>query len=87
VAEVAAVRAYRPEPYTGRVLLVRAARRDGRGDSLGWSAFIPSGLEIVHFAATHSGLLAEPAVVDLAGLLRERLAILEADLTVASPLS
>jgi thioesterase domain-containing protein len=71
-AEVAAVRAYRPEPYTGRVLLVRAARRDGRSDSLGWSAFTPSGLEIVHFAATHSGLLAEPAVVDLARLLRER---------------
>jgi thioesterase domain-containing protein len=72
-AEVAAVRVYRPEPYAGRVLLARAFRRDGREESLGWSALAESGLEIVRFAATHSGLLAEPAVADLAALLRARL--------------
>jgi amino acid adenylation domain-containing protein len=73
-AEVAAVRAYRPEAYAGRVLLVRAERRDGRDDALGWSPFASSGLDIVRFSATHSGLLVEPAVGDLAELLRARLA-------------
>jgi thioesterase domain-containing protein len=71
-ADVDALRAYRPEPYDGPVLLVRAGRRGT--DDLGWGALASSGIEIAPFDAEHSGLLVEPVLGDLARLLRSRLA-------------
>ncbi len=77
-AEIEALRAYRPDRYAGRVLLVRAARGGGAPD-LGWGALAGAGLEIVPLDAAHSGLLVEPALAELVQLLRERLdgAVLE----------
>ena len=70
-AEVDALRAYRPRPYAGPVLLVRAARGGGAAD-LGWGALAPA-LEVVPLDAGHSGLLVEPVVRDLVELLQARL--------------
>jgi amino acid adenylation domain-containing protein len=71
-AEVDAMRAYQPQPYAGPVLLVRAARGGGAAD-LGWGALAEAGLETVALDANHSGLLVEPALTELAGVLRARL--------------
>ncbi|HYH45843.1 MAG TPA: thioesterase domain-containing protein, partial [Thermoanaerobaculia bacterium] len=70
-AEVDAMRAYRPQPYAGPVLLVRAARGGGAAD-LGWGALAEASLEIVTLDAAHSGLLVEPALTELVEVLRAR---------------
>ncbi|HEV7514825.1 MAG TPA: sulfotransferase, partial [Thermoanaerobaculia bacterium] len=74
-ANVLAARAYRPQPYSGQVLLVRATRHREAAESLGWGALAVAGLEIAPFDADHFGLLSEPTLGELARLLRERLAI------------
>ena len=71
-ADIAALHAYRPQPYAGPVLLVRAARRGGATDTLGWGT-LAAALEVAPLDATHSGLLVEPALGELARLLRARL--------------
>ena len=63
-----AVRTYTPEPYPGRVLLVRAARRPEEDATLGWGPLAP-GLAVEALDADHYSLLAEPAVETLARLL------------------
>jgi len=62
-----AVRAYRPEPYPGKVLLVRAARRLD-DPTLGWKS-LASDLVAEALDADHYSLLQEPAVESLAQLL------------------
>jgi amino acid adenylation domain-containing protein len=67
-ANLEAVRAYRPAPYPGRVLLVRAARRPEEDATLGWGPLAP-GLTVEVLDTDHYGLLEEPAVEALARLL------------------
>ncbi len=67
-ANLTAVRAYTPEPYPGKVLLVRAARRPEDDLTLGWSPHAPN-LAVEALDADHYGLLAEPAIEPLVRLL------------------
>ncbi len=67
---------YEPRAYTGSLLLFRASRADLRytwaGASLGWAAFAQN-LEIKTIAASHDSMMLEPAIVEVAGILRRRI--------------
>jgi thioesterase domain-containing protein/acyl carrier protein len=73
----AAAQRYRPGPYAGKVLLLRAqGRRDHiDGDpSLGWSEWVTGPLEVAEVPGNHISLLQEPNVRRLAEVLRHHLA-------------
>ncbi|HZF12813.1 MAG TPA: hypothetical protein VFE33_28835, partial [Thermoanaerobaculia bacterium] len=70
-ANVEAVRRYTPEPYPGKVALVRAARRPEEDPTLGWGALAP-GIEVTALDADHYGLLQEPVVGEVARVFRSR---------------
>jgi amino acid adenylation domain-containing protein len=66
---------YRPAPWAGRTLLVRATEGVMRMEpSLGWDGLLTGELEIVTLEGTHQTILLEPGVQDLVRVLRERLA-------------
>ncbi|HSF39112.1 MAG TPA: non-ribosomal peptide synthase/polyketide synthase [Thermoanaerobaculia bacterium] len=70
----AAWRRYRPAPYPGRALLLRA--KEGplvENPSLNWHGLLTGEWETVDVPGTHQALMAEPAVHDVAGLLKDRL--------------
>lgn len=76
-AHRAALRAYRPRPFPGRVTLFLASERPidlHRADDLGWAAYAPGGVEIHNVAGDHVSLIVEPAVGVLAEQLRDCLA-------------
>lgn len=73
----AAVTAYPPQPYPGKVTLFRADASiyhalDGSGDSdeLGWDEFAGGGLEVYKVPGNHSSLITEPNVRVLAAELQ-----------------
>lgn len=76
-ANVRALVAYRPSgTFPGRLSLWTASEnpwRDTLGPRLGWEALATGGVEVEILPADHYGLLREPAVVDLARQLGERL--------------
>ncbi|MCB9546536.1 MAG: AMP-binding protein [Myxococcales bacterium] len=70
-ATMDAWRTWRPAPWPGRALVVRAA--DAEADwTAGWDAVITGGVERVTLAGDHRGLLAEPAASALVALLTAR---------------
>ncbi|HEY9738389.1 MAG TPA: thioesterase domain-containing protein, partial [Trichocoleus sp.] len=73
--------AYKPQPYSGRVLLFKASQQPTRDfmrstitdPSLGWRALVPAGLEIQELPCDHFSLLKEPALNTLAAQLQAAL--------------
>jgi thioesterase domain-containing protein len=71
-ANLAALRSYAPAPYSGRVVLFRAAERPAgwRTDpALGWGGLVDGGLEICELDGDHDSVLQEPRVATLAAAL------------------
>jgi thioesterase domain-containing protein len=65
---------YRPAPYPGRALLLRA--EEGplvENPSLDWHGLLTGDWETVDVPGTHPAMMAEPVVHEIAGLLRDRL--------------
>ncbi|MEZ4469341.1 MAG: thioesterase domain-containing protein [bacterium] len=70
-ATMDAWRTWRPAPWPGQALVVRAA--DAEADwTRGWDALITGGVERATLAGDHRGLLAEPAASALVALLTAR---------------
>jgi thioesterase domain-containing protein/aryl carrier-like protein len=71
-----AARRYRPQPYAGRVLLVRQTERPASEaeSDLGWKIVAAGNLEIESVMGGHHSMFQEPSVETLAELLRSRLA-------------
>lgn len=67
-----AVRAYKPKPYPGRLMVIKAADSWGP-DDLGWHGLAPEGLEIRVANGDHYNIIKEPQVGRLGELLEERL--------------
>ncbi len=56
---------YRPKPYTGKVILFRAAKQPAELEnepSLGWSSVAAGGLEIYNVSGNHSSILFYPSL-------------------------
>jgi non-ribosomal peptide synthetase component F/thioesterase domain-containing protein/acyl carrier protein len=74
---VRAIREYRPRPYTGRVVHLRAgdpSRFDQPGDPYaGWRRVVGANLEVIGVPGEHLTLLREPNVRHVAKLMREYL--------------
>jgi len=70
-------RAYRPQPWQGRLILIRASRvlRPVDDPSLGWSAIAGTGLELIWTPGDHLSMIRPP---DVAGLAQRIEAILGA---------
>jgi thioesterase domain-containing protein/acyl carrier protein len=73
-----AMRNYRPQPYPGRLVLVRAMDTDefvdtNRDREWGWSKFAQGGVDVIDVPGDHLGILAEPNVCVLANELRGRM--------------
>jgi thioesterase domain-containing protein len=73
-ANVAAYRAYRPRPYDGNLLLVRAAASVTGEPDLGWET-LAAAVSRHQAPGNHVTLLAEPHVAALAGLLQSAIAL------------
>jgi amino acid adenylation domain-containing protein len=72
VANRAALSAYVPQPYQGRItqmLARKASDRTGEDGRLAWSALASEGLEVHYIAGDHDTMLEEPCVADLAAKL------------------
>jgi thioesterase domain-containing protein len=71
---LAAIRAYRPWPYPGRIALFRAAVGDATHaydvPDLGWGPYAEDGVELYEIPGTHDTLVLEPHVQVLAAHLR-----------------
>jgi amino acid adenylation domain-containing protein len=71
---IGALGKYRPGPYAGRTLLVRATEGAARQNpTLGWNGLLTGEWETVDVPGDHQSMMAEPALRDLARVLRERL--------------
>ncbi|HSS48117.1 MAG TPA: amino acid adenylation domain-containing protein [Thermoanaerobaculia bacterium] len=65
---------YRPHPYAGPLLLLRATDNPPGGEpDLGWGPFAAGGLEIMEVPGTHHSLIQPPNVEAVAARLRARL--------------
>ncbi|HSF40208.1 MAG TPA: amino acid adenylation domain-containing protein, partial [Thermoanaerobaculia bacterium] len=71
-ANLEAARNYRPDPWPGRALLLRARRPEATPDS-GWGALVTGGVEVVEIEGDHYSLLRSPRVVRLAREIEARL--------------
>ena len=71
-ANLEAARHYRPEPWPGRALLLRARRPEGAPDS-GWGSLVTGGVEVVEIEGDHYSLLRSPRVARLAREIEARL--------------
>jgi thioesterase domain-containing protein len=74
VANARAADAYRPEPYTGRIVVFRAAAEhfdapECEVTGLGWAPVAAGPLEVVNVDGQHISMLEEPHVASLAGAL------------------
>ena len=71
---VAATQRYRPQPYAGRLVLLRAMEHDAAGgdtdDTLGWGALAGGGVEVHPVPGTHQGMVRPPHVAAVAERLR-----------------
>jgi thioesterase domain-containing protein/acyl carrier protein len=66
-------REYRPRPFPGRVILFRSSQKPLRGVSdphLGWSTYVPRGLEVYEIEGNHENILLEPQVRSVAEQLK-----------------
>jgi amino acid adenylation domain-containing protein/non-ribosomal peptide synthase protein (TIGR01720 family) len=75
-AHAAAERAYRPQSYPGRVVLLRAAEQPEASRSsrdLGWGTIALGGLEVLDVPGNHTNMLQLPQIEELARLLRRSL--------------
>jgi thioesterase domain-containing protein/acyl carrier protein len=81
-ARIAAGSRYRARPYPGRIDLFRTTRSApgeppaespgaAADPTLGWSGIALGGVEVHWISATHQTMLLEPAVMDVAALLKE----------------
>jgi thioesterase domain-containing protein len=73
-SNLAALRRYAPQPYPGRLLLVRAAERPDRDPTLGWGAVAAGGLDAWELPGDHYTLLQVPRAAEVAALLAGALA-------------
>jgi thioesterase domain-containing protein len=72
-----ALREYAPKPYPGRLTLLRASTRPlfhSQGEDLGWSEWVPGGVEILPVPGHHGSILKEPNVQVLARHLQSAMA-------------
>ncbi len=79
--------AYRPKPYPGHVTLFRAYAQPlngPHGHDLGWGTLTPS-VTVIEIPGSHSSLMAQPDVLDLARALRQALAVARAKQAPCSP--
>ncbi len=63
------LRAYVPEPYPGRIVLLRSSRMRAFPEDLGWSVFATEGVETVDLEGPHR-LLDEPYVTGVANAIK-----------------
>jgi amino acid adenylation domain-containing protein/FkbM family methyltransferase len=71
---MAALRNYVPQAYTGRVTLFRASEdlaKQERDESLGWEKLAMGGVEIIPVPGSHNTMILKPNVETLAERLRE----------------
>jgi thioesterase domain-containing protein len=70
-AHMRAQTAYQARPYRGRVTLFRTLDRDNDipGESFGWPEFAKGGVVTYTISGTHTEIMSEPYVRDLAGKL------------------
>ena len=72
-----AANAYRPAPYEGQVVIVRAARTNLRylnlGPSLGWEQHLTRSFIPMTVDANHATIFDEPAIDDMAEQVRRLL--------------
>jgi amino acid adenylation domain-containing protein len=62
-----ALLSYRPKPYSGHVVLIRASNMDdSRSRSLGWEKFARNGVDVCMIPAGHGAMVREPLVRVLA---------------------
>jgi thioesterase domain-containing protein/SAM-dependent methyltransferase len=71
---LAAVRRYRPRPYAGRSLLLRAAETPIAAPDYGWRPLLTGPCEVVEVPGSHESVVWPPHVHRLAEVLRTRLA-------------
>ncbi|HSK80083.1 MAG TPA: peptide synthase, partial [Thermoanaerobaculia bacterium] len=65
---------YRPAPYPGRALLLRATEGPiAENPTLDWHGLLTGDWETVDVAGTHRSIMAEPTVHGVARLLKDRL--------------
>jgi len=68
---------YRPQPYAGDLLLLRAEQGYtpylNAGPQLGWQALVHGSIRVVEIPGSHVSMLAEPGLSQLAEALREHL--------------
>jgi thioesterase domain-containing protein len=70
-ANVRAMLAHRPDPYPGRLTLIRAG--DSAGPEPDWAALALDGLDVGAVPGDHHGILRAPAVEMLAAQLQAAL--------------
>ena len=75
-----AVAAYKPKPYQGQLIVLKAEEAWGP-DDLGWQGFAHGGLETVVVPGDHHSAITEPHVEVLAALLHERIIVAEQRIT------
>ncbi|MDF2681852.1 MAG: non-ribosomal peptide synthetase [Brevibacillus sp.] len=70
---IQAMRMYRPKPYPGKLLLIRAMTNVNKAEKLGWEVTEAGQIDEHCMAADHGTLLKEPNVDVLVGLVRNYL--------------
>ncbi|MED4751256.1 amino acid adenylation domain-containing protein [Brevibacillus choshinensis] len=70
---IQALRTYRPKPYSGKLLLIRAMTNLNKAEKLGWEVTAAGQIDEHCMAADHGTLLKEPNVEVLVGHVREHL--------------
>jgi len=77
VAHLQAARAYKPQPYSGRLTLFRVQAQSlfrSYDPGLGWGRLAAGGVEVQIVPGMHNDMLEQPYVAELAAKLRECLA-------------
>ena len=72
-----AAKYYVAKSYDGRVVLFRATDKSLRGledPVAAWNEVVPAGLQVCEISGSHTGIMAEPQVTELAGKLTSHLA-------------
>ncbi|QRG69741.1 non-ribosomal peptide synthetase [Brevibacillus choshinensis] len=81
---IQAMRAYRPEPYSGRLLLIRAMTNLNQAEKLGWKVTDEGQIEEHCMTADHGTLLKEPNLITLIEHVRNHLNVRKGERNLSS---
>lgn len=90
IANMLAIRQYKPREYAGRVVLFRASQSlipglVGRDPTMGWGIVAQRGVEVVEISGNHVQLMLPPAIGRVAEVIRDRIAATDAQTFEAEP--